>query len=141
MEYQRFDQMIVLRVARGEELLAAIEEVAKQEAIHLAQVHGIGACDKVTIGSYNVDQQVYHTLNYQEELELTNLTGNITTKDGKYYGHFHANFGREDGQVVGGHLDEAWVSGTAEIFLTVIKGQVNRIKDDETGLFIIQTQP
>lgn len=139
MEYQRFDQTIVLRVARGEEILSAIEELAKTENIQLAQVQGIGACDKVEIGFYNVDQQVYHPHAYQEDLELTNLTGNITTKDGDYYGHFHANFGREDGQVIGGHLNEAWVSGTAEIFISIIDGQVDRVKDDQTGIFIIKT--
>lgn len=110
MVYQRFNDTIVLRVPRGQELVAAIEEVARKEAIQLAHLHGIGACDRVTVGAYNVDQQEYHSLHYEEELELTNITGNITTKDGDYYGHFHANFGRHDGSIVGGHLNEAWVS-------------------------------
>lgn len=135
MEYRRFGDSLVVRVDRGEELLSALEKVAVQEKIKLATVQGIGACDRVKISLYNVAERSYNPNELHEELELTSLNGNITTKDGEYYGHYHATFGRADGTVMGGHLNEAYISGTGEIFIHMISGELDRTKDEtETGL-------
>ncbi|WP_282920082.1 PPC domain-containing DNA-binding protein [Ignavigranum ruoffiae] len=137
MEYKRFDQTIVLRVQRGEELLTSIHKVAEAENISLASVTGIGACDEVKLGFYQLSTHEYNESVYQEDLELTSLVGNITEKDQAYYGHFHATFGREDNSVIGGHLVSARVSVTGEIIIHCLPGQVNRQADQETGINLL----
>ena len=67
---------------------------------------------------------------------MTSLLGNATEKDGQTYLHFHAAFAKEDGSVVGGHLNEAVVSGTAEIFIRTAPGTIGRKVDPVTGLNI-----
>lgn len=138
MEYKRFGQTIVARVQRGEELLTAIQTLAEQENITLASVSGIGACDKVKLGFYQLSAHEYSESIYQEDLELTSLLGNITQKNKDYYGHFHATFGREDGSVIGGHLVSARVSVTGEIFIHCLQGTVNRQADAETGINLLR---
>lgn len=135
MEYQRFADTLVLRVDRGQDMLAAIENACVREHITLGQISGIGAMDMVRIGLYRVEERQYDAHSYHEMLEMTSLDGNVTQKDGHVYLHLHANFGRADGSVIGGHLNEAIVGGTAEIFIRILDGTVNRLLDEkETGL-------
>ena len=135
MDYRRFGDHLVVRIDRGDEIIASLTSVAQAEKIKLASVQGIGACDRVKFSLYNVEQQTYSPTELHEELELTSLNGNLSLMDGQSYGHYHATFGRSDGSVVGGHLNEAFISGTGEIFIQIIAGEVERRKDKlETGL-------
>jgi predicted DNA-binding protein with PD1-like motif len=42
--------------------------------------------------------------------------------------------GDDLGNVVCGHLNEATVSVTCEMFIRIIDGEVGRFKDEETGI-------
>ena len=55
-------------------------------------------------------------------------------KDGKVYLHLHANFGRADYTVVGGHLLTATINGACEVFIRRYNCKVGRHFDEETGL-------
>lgn len=135
MDYRRFGDVLVVRLDRGEEIIATLAALAKREIITLATVQGIGACDQVKFSLYNVAERTYSPNELHEELELTSLNGNMSMMDGEYYSHLHATFGRFNGAVVGGHLNEARISGTGEIFVHMISGEVERSKDEaETGL-------
>ena len=56
MEYRRFGNTIVARIDRGEEILAAVREIAGAEHIQLASVSALGATNDFTVGVYNVDE-------------------------------------------------------------------------------------
>lgn len=135
MEYRRVDNTIILRVQRGEEITEAIKSVALKENVKTASVQGIGACDYVVTGIYEVDNAQYYKTVHDEDLELSSLLGNISVMDGEYYAHFHATFGNREGNAYAGHLYEARVSGTGEIFITVLDTVLERTADTgETGL-------
>lgn len=133
MEYRRFGNTIVLRVDRGEEIMASLTDLAEKEDIHLAQVDGLGAADQVSIGLYDVAEKKYHKNTYEEPLEITSLTGSITRMDGKPYLHIHMSAGDQNNRVIGGHLNSARIGGTAEIFVRVLDGEVGRKPDSITG--------
>jgi predicted DNA-binding protein with PD1-like motif len=65
------------------------------------------------------------------------LTGNITRKDGDVYLHIHIAASGEDGSVIGGHLNEARISATAEIFISKFNGNVERKNDHVIGLNVL----
>lgn len=134
MEYRRFGNTIVARIDRGEEILAALQEIAAAEDIRLASISALGATNDFTVGVYNVDEKQYHANDFKGNFEIVSLTGTVSTMDGRFYAHLHMSAGDEKGQVFGGHLNRAVVSAVCEMVITVIDGTVDRSFSPEIGL-------
>jgi len=134
MKYKRFENTIVARIDRGEEILTSIREICRRESVTLANLSAIGAVGHAVVGLYQVEKQKYLPNTFDREMEMTSLNGNVTTKDGEVYLHLHANFADETDKVFGGHLNEAVISGTCELFIQIINGTVGRMHDPITGL-------
>ena len=138
MDYKRFENTIVARIDRGEEILEQLAIIAKKEQIKLASISALGAAGEITVGVYDVEKKEYHANHYYGDLEIVSLTGNITTKDGQYYAHLHMSAGDEKGQVFGGHLNRAVICATCEMFIQVIDGNIDRQYDEVTGLNVLK---
>lgn len=134
MEYRRFGNTIVARIDRGEDILTALQEIAKAEDIRLASISALGATNDFTVGVYNVDEKQYHANDFKGNFEIVSLTGTVSTMDGRFYAHLHMSAGDEKGQVFGGHLNRAVVSAVCEMVITVIDGTVDRSFSPEIGL-------
>lgn len=134
MEYQKLGNNYVVRIDKGEELLQKISELCVNENIKVGSITGLGATDRVTIGLFDTEKKVYHKTELTGPMEITSLVGNISTKDGKNYLHCHINVCDNKMNVLGGHLNECWISATGEFILTKIEGSVERGLDDSVGL-------
>ncbi len=133
MDYRKFGTQIVLRVDRGEEVMAAITALCEKEKILLASIAGLGAADRLVMGLYDIETQRFSETVLEQPLEITSLIGSVTEMNGKPYLHVHVNAADAEGRAYGGHLKSVRISGTAEIFLTVVDGHVGRKKDDMTS--------
>lgn len=131
MEYRRFDDKIVLRLDKGDEIIACVKDVATKENIRLASVSGIGGTDDVLVGVFNIGKHAYDEFKLTGTHEITSLTGNINTMNDEVYTHLHITLAGKGGNVVGGHLLNCVISLTAEIFISVIDGRVDRKKDED----------
>jgi len=138
MEYRRFDDSIVLRLDPKDEILESIMTVVKQEKIELAEVNGLGAINKFTIGRYDLEKHEYEKYSFTGSYEISSLHGNITTMNDEPYLHLHLVAGTNDGLTVSGHLNEAYISVTSEIFIRIINGKVNRVKNKNTFINTIE---
>lgn len=136
MKYAKTGEVIAVRVDRGEEIVRSLQAVCAREGVLFASVAGIGAVGRAVVGLYRVADKKFVSNTFEGELEMTSLSGSVTEKDGKPYLHLHAAFAGPDGKAVGGHLVEAVVSGTAEIFVTALGGAMGRRTDPVTGLNI-----
>ncbi|MFR4414620.1 MAG: PCC domain-containing protein [Butyricicoccus sp.] len=58
MDYKRFDDTILVRMDRGEEILEQVKAVALKEHVALASVQALGAINDFTVGVYNVAEKV-----------------------------------------------------------------------------------
>ena len=134
MDYRRFADTLVVRMDKGEEILEQLQKLAEKENIKLAEVNGLGAVNDFTVGVFKVDEKKFYPNSFQGCYEIVSLTGSINTMNGEYYAHLHMSAGNDRGEVFGGHLSRAVISATAEIFVRVIDGRVDRAYNDEVGL-------
>ena len=134
MEYRRFDNTIIARIDKGEEILAKVKELALKENIKLASVSALGAICDFTVGVFDTVEKNYISNSFQGPFEIVSLTGTINTMNGEFYTHIHMSAGNSKWQVFGGHLNRAVVSATCEMVVTVINGKVDRYYDEDVGL-------
>ena len=102
MEYRKFDNVIVARIDKDEEILEQLRVIAIKENIKLASVQALGAINDFTVGVYKTDEKKYYSNSFQGYYEITSLTGTINTMDGEYYAHLHMSAGNQKGEVFGG---------------------------------------
>ena len=129
MDYRVFNDLIVVRLDKGDEITESLLSVAKKENVTLADITGIGATDDFTVGVFDIKKGDYNRLRYEGNHEINSLVGNVTTKDGAPYLHLHITCTGGDGSVVGGHLFSARISLTAEIFIHRAEATLNRAFD------------
>ncbi|HLS52530.1 MAG TPA: PPC domain-containing DNA-binding protein [Tissierellaceae bacterium] len=138
MEYKRFQDKYLVRLERGEEIVESIEKLAKKENIRLGKVSGIGAVNKATIGLFKADTKEYKSTELTGDMEIVNLTGNISEMDGEVYLHLHIALGDDKYNLYGGHLNSATISVTGELIIDVMEGQVDREYNEEIGLNLLK---
>ena len=134
MQYKKFDNVYAMRLERGEEIIEQIKAFAKKENVALAHIEGIGATDDITIGIYDLAKKEYTKKNFKGLWEIVSLNGNITTMGDEPYLHLHICCSNEDGQIVAGHLNDAKIGVTGEIFITTLDGKIGRKKDESIGI-------
>ncbi len=134
MEYKRFQDTLIVRIDKGEEILEQLKAVSERENIKLAEVSALGAINELTVGVYDTVEKKYYSNSFSGAFEIVSLTGTVSTMGGAYYAHIHLSAGNSKGEVFGGHLNRAVVSATCEMVIRVIDGQVDRAFDEEIGL-------
>jgi predicted DNA-binding protein with PD1-like motif len=129
---------IMVRLAKGADLLGALEEQCRAHNITLGEVWAIGAVTKARIGFYKQDIQKYMFLDLDRPLEILTLIGNVSLKDGKPMVHAHVTLGDEAGRAFGGHLAAGAPVFACEFVIQECKSEkvFQRALDEETGLFL-----
>jgi len=134
MIYKQFNNKVVVRIDKGEELVDCIKMICKKLDIKLGSIVGIGSTDKVTIGLLNTKTKKYQSKEFTGDHEIAPLFGNITTMNGEVYLHLHITLCNIEHKAIGGHLSSAIISATFEGIINVIEGQVTREYNDDVGL-------
>ena len=80
------------------------------------------------------DEKEYLANEFCGSFEIVSLTGTVNTMNDEFYCHLHMSAGNDKGEVFGGHLNQAVVSATCEMVITVIDGAVDRYYDEQIGL-------
>ena len=134
MDYRKYDDTYIVRLDLGEYVHPCLLALCEQEHILLGQISAIGAVDRAVIGVYDLVHGAYIQREYNEFMEISNLSGSVTEKDGKPYLHLHVTTCGQDLSVHAGHAIELRISATCELFLRPYSGRVERRPDPETGL-------
>ncbi len=133
MEFRKDGDGYVLALYRGEELFGVMHEFLERTGIKGGEFQAVGAVDQVTLGFFHVDKKEYDWKTFQEELEVVSLLGTIT-ETGL---HAHGVFSDAQFRAWGGHVKEARVSVTMEIFLKEHK-KIRRRDDPKSGLKLVE---
>lgn len=136
MKVKQFNDNFIVRLDPDEEIVESIKKICNEHKIKFGSIRGIGAVYNVVLGYYNPKTKKFFKKEFKDEFsyEITSLTGNITIMNKEIYIHLHINMGDSDYNVIGGHLVSAFIRTTGEIIINSIKGQVDRINDEEMGL-------
>lgn len=136
MDYRRYENHIVARLDKGEEILDKIKEIATIEQIKFATVTALGATNDFTVGVFKTEEKKYYANEFSGNFEIVSLTGTINTMNGEFYTHIHMSAGNDRGEVFGGHLNKAIVSATCEMVISIIDigGKIDRYYDEDIGL-------
>lgn len=137
MEYRKLGDTIVLCLVRGEDVLASIRAVCNAERVRLAEISALGAADYAEVGVYHLAEKRFLPCTLEGEMEICALTGSVTRRGTELYLHLHGSLADADGNVYGGHVNEIRVSATAEIFIRLLPGEVNRRLEEESGIFLM----
>jgi uncharacterized protein len=138
MLFKKFGNKYILRIDRGEEVVATLKRFCTDQGITLGSVTAIGAANRATIGLFNTETKQYQSTELTGDFEITSLAGNITTMNGKVYLHLHATLSDTRHHTFGGHLNAAIVSGTCELIIDVIDGACDREFSDVVGLNLLK---
>lgn len=139
MKLRVFGQTIAVRLEKGDQIMPCLKEACTRiTSVKAGMITGLGACSKASLGVYKLPTKEYISHDYEGNLELASLTGNISEMDGEVYLHIHAVFSDEKGNVYAGHLNDAQISATGEIFITVFDGKISRQYSEVIGLNLMQ---
>jgi predicted DNA-binding protein with PD1-like motif len=137
MNYKRFDNKVVVRIDKGEEIVDALKTICKKLDIKLGSIVGIGATDKITISLLNTKTKKYQSKEFIGDHEIAPLVGNITLMNDEVFLHLHVTICNVEHKAIGGHLISAVISATFEGIIDIIEGQVTREFNDEVGLNLL----
>jgi predicted DNA-binding protein with PD1-like motif len=117
--------------AKGDEAFSGLMEFA--ENYHVA----IGALSRATLGWFDLQKKMYRKIPIDEQVEVLSMIGDFALYQGKPALHTHMTVGHRDGRTSGGHVIEAVVSPTLEVFITVEPVPLQKKHDPESGLTLI----
>lgn len=125
----------VVTLATGEDPSQQLLAFAEDNGITAAELTGIGAFRRATVGWFDMEIKDYRPIEVAEQVEVLSLTGNVArTDEGETKIHVHLVVGRSDGTAMGGHLLSAEVRPTLEVMVTESAAELQRTVDPETGL-------
>ncbi len=135
---QQAQRTFAVVLETGDEAVSCLTDFAIQHKIAAAQFTGIGAFRDVTLGFFDWETKQYRKIPVHEQVEIVSLLGDIAYgPDKKPSLHPHIVCSKTDGSTVGGHLLEGHVRPTLEVIVTEAERYLQRRKDPETGLALI----
>ena len=79
MEYKKFDNIIIARIDKGEEILEQLKAIAITENIKLASINALGAINDFTVGVYKTDEKKYYSNSFKGYYEKPKSVQKLNT--------------------------------------------------------------
>jgi len=101
-------------------------------------VEGLGAVDHAVVSVYQVPSRTFFKKELNEPMEISNLCGTVSRKDGEVYIHLHATVCDANLLAHGGHANELRVAATCELVVRTLPGEVGRELNEDIGLNVFR---
>ena len=109
MKYRVDEKEVLIVLETGDEIFESIYKIVEELGIKFSWINGIGAAEKIIMGSYSTSIKDYIRKNFDGEFELASIIGNITTKKSNPFIHIHATISDENCNAFAGHLFSATI--------------------------------
>lgn len=137
MFFKKVSSGYIVRLEKGEEVIATLSNFFEKEKIPGGFLYGLGTVKDATLGYFDLEKKEYLKKTFNEEYEISSFVGNIYYFEGKPGVHAHVTLSGKDFNVIGGHLFSATITGTGEFFIYVSDDILQRKKDSQTGLNLL----
>lgn len=128
---------IMGQLSVGTDLLEGLTAIIQREGITLGRIQAIGATTHAVVAYYDQSTKQYCPMEFPGGMEILNLTGNVSIRDGKPFVHVHVLLGDAAGKVYGGHVLPGTTLFALEVSIDELEGDpLSRAQDDRTGLFL-----
>ena len=125
----------VLIMDKGETVLDPIREFASRKNINAARISAIGAFSDVELMYFDWNSKDYARIPVDEQVEVASLNGDIAGgPDGSPAVHIHLVVARRDGTALAGHLGEAHVRPTLEVFVEELRAYLQKVRHERGWL-------
>lgn len=136
MQSYKVKRTIIGQIERGADLYNSLMRIIQNDDITLGRITALGAVEKSRVAFYDQRLMKYIDIEINEPMEILNLYGNISLKDGKPFVHAHIMLSDERGVARGGHLlPDGTPVFACEVVIEEFEGPVlDRISNPSTGL-------
>lgn len=126
---------LLVRLPKGEDLLAALVSFCLEKNITKGQVSLIGSLGKAVLGFYHQDTRQYATRSLDCTTQILSGLGNVSLMEGQPVVHLHLTLLTSDFTTTGGHALPGCILFAGEACITPIAGPcLHRGLDSATGL-------
>ena len=133
-KYVKAGGKYVVSIDNHQEITQALTKFCEENHVQSGSITGIGAINEMTLRFFDPYTKQYVDKQFTEQMEIANLTGNISTLNGQTYLHLHIVAGRSDYSTLGGHLLCAHLSGAGEFVIEDYGTKLEREYSEEIGL-------
>jgi len=137
---ERPERTVALIFDKGDEVVALLEQFAKEHRLKASRFSAIGALQSAVLGYFDWERKDYERIPVDEQVEVLSVNGDIALDGDQPKVHAHAVLGRRGGSTIGGHLLCATVRPTLEVLLIESPGYLHKRCDRETGLALIDIE-
>ena len=124
----------------GDEAYSGLLDFAEKYHVTSGHFTAIGALSDVVLAWFDPKKKMYCENPIHDQLEAASMIGDFALYNGKPALHTHMVVGHRDGTASAGHVIEAIVSPTLEVFVTVDPIPLQKKYDPATDLTLIDPQ-
>jgi len=124
----------------GADLHGELTKIVRRENIHLGRISALGATTHARVAYYDQNTRTYNPIEFPGGMEILNIHGNVSMRDGEPFVHVHILLGDAGGKIFGGHVLPGTILYACEVFIEEFEGQVlERQQEKKTGLHLWKT--
>ncbi len=121
----------------GDEVASGLTEFAANNHIQSGHLTAIGAFSGAVLAYFDRERKQYKKITINNQVEVLSFIGDFALDKGKPVLHAHVVVGFPDGHTMGGHLIEAHVWPTLEVFLVASPTPLQKQLDPDSHLDLI----
>ncbi len=140
MEYQETGLGYVVHILRGEDIFDVLPRFCVEKGITAISLSGLGAVEGLTCGHYDLANKRFVMKEYEQLVELLNMSGNVALVNGKPTLHIHGVFSDDTNQAFGGHVTRMRAGITIEAHLVVHQKPIQKVQDEFSGLHLMKLE-
>jgi predicted DNA-binding protein with PD1-like motif len=136
----RVKRTILGQLPFGSDLYEELTAIVRREGIRLGRIQALGATTHARVAYYDQNTKVYNPIEFPGGMEILNVHGNVSVRDGEPFVHAHILLGDPAGKIFGGHLLPGTKLFACEVFIDELEGPpLERRQEGRTGLHLWNT--